>query len=277
MGVNIAPGSVAIPAANNTGAVMCVSDAVETLTLDPAPPSGQSRTDLIICQAHGADLDGGSVNDFVFDKVTGTPALAGADEPEARPRAVPVTPAGAVPLAYVNVPGGAATFDYTKVGDRRQPVPNAGARYWRNAAYTVPYSPAYVGAWFDRRTFDAFSGQPGGSAAAPGDIYNIGSDLITLPAAGVWRIHYQLVHNTNNTWASAQLYLNPTGGPGTGARIAFSSVASPMNTWVHAIAERTSRFAAGDRVQCVQQISGGPANGVPGDANVFVDIIYIEP
>jgi len=39
MDVHVDPGQVAVPSANNTGTVLCTSDAIETLTLAPAPPA----------------------------------------------------------------------------------------------------------------------------------------------------------------------------------------------------------------------------------------------
>jgi hypothetical protein len=111
--LEIAPGSVAVPSANNTGTVLCVSDAVENLTLDPAPAAGLDRNDLVICQSRGADLDGGTDNDFVFAFITGTPY-----DP-AGTRLVPDTPPGAVALAEVGIVGGSAAINPAYVTDRR--------------------------------------------------------------------------------------------------------------------------------------------------------------
>ena len=100
MTVDIAAGQVAVPSSNNTGSVLCTSDAIEQVTLDPAPASGLTRIDLVICQARGTDLDGGGLNDFVFLAVKGTPGGG-----------VPPTPQNAVALAEVVVVGGSARGD----------------------------------------------------------------------------------------------------------------------------------------------------------------------
>jgi hypothetical protein len=110
MTVNIAPGSVAVHTLNNTGSVLCVSDAVETVTLDPAPPTGNSRYDLIICHPRAADIDGGSDNDFIFDNVSG---VAGTSP------AIPATPAGTVALARILVAGGSASIPSANITDIR--------------------------------------------------------------------------------------------------------------------------------------------------------------
>jgi hypothetical protein len=110
MTVSIAPGSVAVPTLNSTGSVLCVSDAVETVTLDPAPPTGNSRYDLIICQPRAADIDGGSNNDFIFDNVSGVAATS---------PAIPATPAGTVALARILVAGGSASIPSANITDIR--------------------------------------------------------------------------------------------------------------------------------------------------------------
>lgn len=110
MSLNVQPGSVAIPAANGTGSVLCASDALETVTLEPAPPSGTNRIDLIICQARGTDLDGGPNNDFVFTYAKGA---------EAASPVAPAVPANAAALAQVAVAGGAASIVAANITDRR--------------------------------------------------------------------------------------------------------------------------------------------------------------
>ena len=110
MTVNIAAGQVAVPTSNNTGSVLCSSDAVEQVTLAAAPGSGSNRIDLVICQARGNDIDGGANNDFVFSVVTGTAAAS---------PAVPAVPANAVALAQILVPGGSAQVTAANITDRR--------------------------------------------------------------------------------------------------------------------------------------------------------------
>jgi hypothetical protein len=100
MVVNVAPGQVAVPTPNNTGSVLCTWDATENVTLAAAPGAGLNRWDLIVCQARGADLDGGANNDFIFTQVNGLAAAS---------PAVPAVPAGAVCLAQILTNGGTST------------------------------------------------------------------------------------------------------------------------------------------------------------------------
>jgi len=169
MGVNIGPGSVAIPAANGTGSVLCHSDAVETLTLDPAEPAGTNRVDRVICQAHGADLDGGTVNDFVFAIVKGAPGGG-----------MGAVPAGAVLLAEINVVGGSAAVDPAKIYDHRAPLrsPTRRVRAHTNNTHdgTANQAQDYRYEIVDTNTFGA-------------DAYNTGTGIFTAPVAGWHRIH----------------------------------------------------------------------------------------
>jgi len=110
MTLNIASGFVAVPTQNNTGTTLCATDAVEQVTLTPAPPSGQNRIDIVTCHPRGADLDGGANNDFIFDVIAGVAA--------ASPSA-PAIPAGQVGLAQVMVPGGAASIVAGNITDIR--------------------------------------------------------------------------------------------------------------------------------------------------------------
>jgi hypothetical protein len=113
MTLNVAPGSVAVPTPNNTGTTLCVSDAVEQVTLAAAPGAGSNRIDLVCCQARGTDLDGGANNDFVFVPVTGTAAAS---------PVAPAVPPGAVALASILVPGASASITAGNITDLRPPL-----------------------------------------------------------------------------------------------------------------------------------------------------------
>jgi hypothetical protein len=93
------------------GSSVCSWDAAETVDLDQAPGTGQSRNDLIICLVRDAGFDGGGNNDFIFAKVTGTPA---ASNPP-----VPATPPNALVMARVTVPGQAADLSTATINDVR--------------------------------------------------------------------------------------------------------------------------------------------------------------
>jgi hypothetical protein len=111
MTVNIAPGQVAVPSSNNTGTMLCSSDAVEQPpALSAAPASPNNRIDLIICQVRGNDLDAGANNDFLFTTVTGVAATT---------PVAPAVPANAVALAQIYVPGNSASIVAGNITDRR--------------------------------------------------------------------------------------------------------------------------------------------------------------
>ena len=119
MNVSIAAGSAAVPLAPGQGSALCHWDAAELVTIDPAPPSGQSRVDLIVAQVRDNQVDGGPSNDFVFAVVKGTAALSATarpgeagDGPEAEQQATPpAVPQNALAVALVTVPGGAANLN----------------------------------------------------------------------------------------------------------------------------------------------------------------------
>ena len=135
MTLNITAGQVAVPSQNNTGTTLCTSDAVEQIVIPAAPPSGQNRIDLVICQPRGTDLDGGANNDWIWTSVQGSPATAGSETP-------PATPAGAVQVAQVRITGGSAAlvagniFDTRPGGLSLPPASGTGStpRGWVNSA-----------------------------------------------------------------------------------------------------------------------------------------------
>jgi hypothetical protein len=114
MDVEIAPGSVAVPitGAGGLASVLCVSDAVETVTLDPADAAGLDRVDAVICLARSVEFGNGATEDFIFDKVTGAAAAPGST-------VSPAIPPNAVLLAEVMVRGGAAAVNDYDVYDHR--------------------------------------------------------------------------------------------------------------------------------------------------------------
>jgi hypothetical protein len=148
MTVNIPPGLVAVPLAPGQGSALCRWDSTEAVTLGPAPPSGQSRFDLIVCQVRDVVLDGGANNDFVFEVIAGAPATSlllrpethPGDTPDAKPgepegpevepfaAAPPATPANAYAMFTVLVPGGAANLDGATLADLRRTLGQVGGR-----------------------------------------------------------------------------------------------------------------------------------------------------
>jgi hypothetical protein len=112
MTLSVAAGMVAVPTQNNTGSTLCVSDAYEQVVVPAAPPSGQTRIDLVVCRPRDFDLDGSSNADFIFDVVSGTAATTGS-------QTVPATPAGTAALYQITVPGGAASIVAGNLADVR--------------------------------------------------------------------------------------------------------------------------------------------------------------
>ena len=125
MDVSVSPGLAAVPLQAGQGSALCHWDAAEVVTLAAAPPSGQTRVDLIVAQVRDTDYDGGANNDFVITVVGGVPAtMDAAQRPGAESTeddddgatvdsfsAVPVVPPNAVALAEVTVPGAAANLN----------------------------------------------------------------------------------------------------------------------------------------------------------------------
>jgi hypothetical protein len=111
MTVSVAPGKATVPLVTGQGAALCTWDAPEVVTIAAAPPSGQSRIDLIVVQVRDHDLDGGANNDFIVTSVLGTPA---ASNPVA-----PAVPVNALALCNVTVPGAAANLNAATLMDRR--------------------------------------------------------------------------------------------------------------------------------------------------------------
>jgi hypothetical protein len=141
MALNVAAGQVAVPTGNATGSALCSSDAVEVVTLAAAPTSPNNRIDLVVCQARGNDLDGGSNNDFIFTSVTGTAATT---------PAAPAVPANAVALAQISVAGNTAAIVAGNITDLRGAglaVPASRFSSWTRAV-GVPATNAEFGVFW---------------------------------------------------------------------------------------------------------------------------------
>ena len=120
----VAPGFAAVPSSNNTGSLLCVSDAIENVTLTAEPAAGNSRIDIVYVLPRANDIDGGPNNDFIFAAVAGA-ASTGTPAP-------PTVPAGALALANVAVGGGVAAIVAANITDTRPggipPFPAAAPR-----------------------------------------------------------------------------------------------------------------------------------------------------
>jgi hypothetical protein len=130
MKLNIAAGHVAVPMADGS-TVLCPSTAVETVTLDPAPPSGTNRVDLIVAQVHSVEL-GDASEEWVFLPVRG-----------AEGGAAPAVPPNAYERARVAVTGGAAAITAADITQGIRPMAVPALAAW--ATRGTPMEGTYTG------------------------------------------------------------------------------------------------------------------------------------
>jgi hypothetical protein len=213
MTVNVAAGQMAVPTQNSTGSTLCVSDAVEVVTLAAAPASGNNRYDVIICQPRGNDLDGGSNNDFIFTSVTGTAAAS---------PTVPPTPPGALALAQIYVAGGSASVVAGNITDVRPFMLNGPTEPATTSATIVSrrdvtgevwVAKAGVNGGLWRKARDVLHVRVARNAAynftnttttlafdtVINDDYglcNLSNGAVTVPVPGIWRAEGRAVANT---------------------------------------------------------------------------------
>jgi hypothetical protein len=110
--VTIGPGTAAVPTANNSGTVLCVSTANETIVHRGPPASGRVMYDTICIRPKAIDLDGSANAEWVFEKIEGPDANVGSG-------VNPVVPAGVCPLWRTRLLGGQASIDPTTMLDMR--------------------------------------------------------------------------------------------------------------------------------------------------------------
>jgi hypothetical protein len=111
MVVSVSPGAASVVTMNNTGSVLCVSDNIETVELQPAGPTGQNRYDIVGIYPRAADIGiAGGITDFVITYMSGNYA--------ATPTPPPI-PLGLLGLAEIYVPGGSAAVSPANIRDIR--------------------------------------------------------------------------------------------------------------------------------------------------------------
>ena len=205
MSVNIAAGSIAVPLTAGTGSVLCVSDAVENVALNPAPGAGSNRIDVIYCQVRGNDIDSGSNNDFFFGVITGVAAASPSPSP---------VPNNSVALAQVYVPAQSASV-------------TAGNITMQTTRRLSPGGPDLPGVpagrlWASTQTVlaSATTGQIGLQTAdyLYGGMTQSGSGLV-VPVAGIYRVAVSIAWQVSNGQvpASTGLHIPPHREVGLGA------------------------------------------------------------
>ncbi len=112
MSVDVAAGSCCVPGTDTAdqGSYLCHSSAVENVVLNAAPGAGTSRIDAIVAQVRDATVIGGTSNDWLVTKVTGTASASPSP---------PTVPASAIELARVTVASGTASVTNALITDRR--------------------------------------------------------------------------------------------------------------------------------------------------------------
>jgi hypothetical protein len=111
MNVSIPAGFAAVPLVAGQNTALCRWDAAEVVTSPAAPPAGNTRIDVVVCQVRDPQLDAGVNNDFLFLVVsgansTGTPVA-------------PAVPANALAVCQYTVPAAAANLNGVTITDRR--------------------------------------------------------------------------------------------------------------------------------------------------------------
>jgi hypothetical protein len=254
MTVSVAPGTVAVVLQAGQGCALCRWDAAEVPpALAAAPPSGQSRIDVICAQVRDNALDSGGNNDFIFTVVTGTPA---ASNP-----ATPATPTNAYAMANVTVPGAAANLNSATITDRRSGIgATAGprARLYRVGAGSlganVTNPIALDGVVFDPQKMLQANG------------------TVTLPLAGLYWFAFVITASIVGAGQAVQANLYQGGTVLSLGTIAPAGSATGSAT---SVGTDLLQFAAGANIQ-VQVWNGGGATNLAGVGNPAYNFLSIE-
>ena len=235
MTVSVAPGSAAVPLQPGQGSALCHWDAAELVgPLDPPPPSGQSRVDLIVCQVRDPDIDGGASNDFQLVAISGTPALTATQRPgaedrdteQAEPRATPpAVPQNALALYAVTVPGGAANLNeatitvWTRNPLAVQPglLGNPSGRMISALGATGPLP---AGSWV------AVNLQ-GDNNVMRGGMRRSGNNLV-VPVTGIYQVNWACIFSANGGGNAPATFFNVCPCV-NGGRVRESSASWPLS------------------------------------------------
>ena len=276
MTLNVAAGQVAVPTSNGTGSLLCSSDAVEQVTLAAAPASGLNRIDLVVCQARGNDVDGGSNNDFLFAAVTGTAAAS---------PVAPAVPANAVALAQILVPGGSAQVTAANITDRRPPSLAAGAgqggvpggRLFPTLQTIIPSSvPPASATVVELGNADALYGGFTRTTAAG----NANSGLV-VPTPGLYLVSCQVAFQLSGGQVPASqstfayIYRTPAGG--SPAILRQWSQGQNWASWLQVGGADAARLSAGDVLDLrAQQSTGAPAGTFTESLRTYLSAVLLS-
>jgi len=115
MNLNVNAVYAAVPLGTTFGSLgtaLCMWDATEVVTVTAAPPSGQSRLDLVVITVRDPVIDAGANNDFIFQVVAGAPTTG--------TPAAPAVPANSLAVFQVLVPGAVANLNTATLTDLRR-------------------------------------------------------------------------------------------------------------------------------------------------------------
>ena len=250
MALAIAPGHVAVPAPDGS-TVLCNSTGTENVTLDPAPPSGTDRVDLVVATATSAEW-GGASESWIFAVVKGAQG--------APPGVAPSVPPGSLAVAQIHVAGGAAAIAAGDITDRRWSL--IGGPY--TAAYC---NAAYVNAnsAYQRLNLDA--------TEEGGGFWDVPNKQFVVPVAGRYLITAEA--QPDRALAFAYLQIKKNGGivrTGPNANQPTTGTFSNSSAGIASVV----RAAAGDRLE-VGSVTGGACNVLAGPSVTYAQFTYQGP
>jgi hypothetical protein len=254
MTASVAPGTIAVPLQAGQGSALCMWDANETVTIAAAPPSGQSRIDLVVAQVRDNALDSGGNNDFIFSAVTGT---AAASNP-----AVPAVPTNAAAVAQVLVPGAAGNLNTATITMPSSPLSPGDvlhAAVFRNAAFNATSTKTAI-------AFDTVDRDLTG-------LWVAGRTAFVLPVTGWWQASSAVTARPASGYQLCTMLDQAGSLSATIAQIAVHS--STTYPWT-SLAQRSFYAVAGDTLQVSAQIQGATSvAGVAGRNWTYATLDYL--
>jgi hypothetical protein len=253
------PGRAAVPLSDGTAA-LCVWDAAEVVQHQPAPPSGQSRWDVIVATVRDAALDLGPNNDFILQAIQG----AASSTTPARP----AVPANSYALYELLIPGGVANLNGIVLADRRVPLgPGTGlhCRVARAAAFNVA-SGAGTFVAFDQVAEDA-NGMLAGA--------NVAGEIL-LPVAGRWQLMGMVTANApSGNFMNVQVQRRASGG--SPANLIFPVQSGSVTSDLSISFGLTFVAAALDQVRIVATSQSSLLAGSVGGGKTYLCADYLGP